>query len=207
MSDNESPAGSPAREEPTHNGVEEEANGANEASDNEQQDTAAEGSEKAASDVGDDDLLSEIDEDQFEDYDPETARIEDRPVDIDEDVARTLKVSRRKRGAEAPKKPKEGRREKKKRSREGGEVEEPDDAGRPRKSRRAEGGASRAGSGRASPAPEEDDDLTPEERRRRALDRALDAAVKGPTRRKKRRGDEVRNSFFSRPLLRTVANL
>lgn len=190
MSDNGSPAGSPPREEPNHNGVEEDANdetsGANEVGDNEQQGAAAEASEKA-SEVADDDLLSEIDEDQFEDYDPETAKIEDRPVDIDEDVARSLKVTRRKRGAEGPKKPKEGRREKKKRNRDAGEAEERDEEGRPRKSRRGDGA-----SGGASPAPEEEEELTPEEKRRRALDRALDAAVKGPTRRRKRRGGEVR---------------
>lgn len=200
MSDIGSPGGSPAPEERTHNYTNEandspEANQANDVSDNEPKDAAPEASDKA-SDAGDDDLLSEIDEDQFEDYDPETANIEDRPVEIDEDVARTLKVSRRRRAdAEKPKKPKEGRREKKKRDREA-EPEGVEDEGRARKSRRGEGSGSHATSKRASPvAQEEDDDLTPEERRRRALDRALDAAVKGPTRRKKKRGDEVRRLY------------
>ena len=212
MSDVGSPAGSPARDEHTHNAANDspneanetndspeanEANDVNEASDNEPKYDAPDASDKA-SDAGDDDLLSEIDEDQFEDYDPETANIEDRPVEIDEDVARTLNGARRKRGdAEKPKKPKEGRREKKKRDRDA-EPEGVEDEGRPRKSRRGEGGGSRVASKRASPVvQEEDDDLTPEERRRRALDRALDAAVKGPTRRKKKRGDEVRG-FLTR---------
>lgn len=189
MSDNESPAGSPVREEPAHNDV----------SDNEPQDAAPDASEKA-NDIADDESqlseidedLAEIDENLIEDYDPETAKIEDRPVDIDEDVARTLKVSRRKRAGDQPKKPKEGRREKKKRDREGS-VEEAEGEARPRKSRRNEGVSRAEPRRRASPEPDEDEGLTPEERRRRALDRALDAAVKGPTRRRKKRGDEVRS--------------
>ncbi|KAJ3473722.1 hypothetical protein NLG97_g10166 [Lecanicillium saksenae] len=77
MSDNESPAGSPARDDPpVDDGQEKEF----------EDEVAAADSDK------DSDMLSEVDEDQLEDYDPETANIEDRPVDIDEDVARTLKT-------------------------------------------------------------------------------------------------------------------
>ncbi|CAI4214218.1 unnamed protein product [Parascedosporium putredinis] len=98
------------------------------------------GSESAPEDDRDLDQLSEIDEDQFEDYDPETANIEDRPVEIDEDIARTLKAARRQRtDAERPRKVKEGRREKKKRSRDGDtDADGQDDDARPRKSRRSE---------------------------------------------------------------------
>ncbi|PKS12390.1 hypothetical protein jhhlp_000594 [Lomentospora prolificans] len=149
--------------------------------------------DKISESAGDDkdlDQLSEIDEDQFEDYDPETANIEDRPVEIDEDVARTLKAARRQRSdADKPRKAKEGRREKKKRSRDG-DGDGQDEESRPRKSRRSEGSGSRSVSKRASPEEDEDDSqLTPEERRRRALDRALEAAVKGPMRRKKKKDE------------------
>ena len=65
----------------------------------------------AADSDKDSDALSEIDEDQFDDFDPEAVRIDDRPVEIDEDAARTLKA--RKRKGTATKKPKEGRRLKK----------------------------------------------------------------------------------------------
>lgn len=153
------------------------------------------GSESAPEDDRDLDQLSEIDEDQFEDYDPETANIEDRPVEIDEDVARTLKAARRQRtDAERPRKVKEGRRDKKKRSRDGDtDADGQDDDARPRKSRRSEVGGSRPISKRTSPEPQLEDDshLTPEERRRRALDRALDAAVKGPSKRKKKKDEAV----------------
>lgn len=102
MSDAESPAGSPANE-PVDDGQEREF----------EEEVAAADSDR------DSDLLSEVDEDQFEDYDPETANIEDRPVDIDEDAARTLKASKRKRAeGEAARKPREGRREKKRRDRD-----------------------------------------------------------------------------------------
>ncbi|OLN94068.1 Transcription factor IWS1 [Colletotrichum chlorophyti] len=141
-----------------------------------------------------DDQLSEIDEDQFEDYDPETANIEDRPVAVDEDVAKTLKASKRKAPAEGEKarKPKEGRREKK-RSRDdevSGDVD--GDAGRPaRKSRRAAAeGERKPRSKVASPEVDDESHLSPEERRRRAIDRALDAAMKGPVKRKKKK-DEI----------------
>jgi transcription factor SPN1 len=134
----------------------------------------------------DSDILSEIDADQFEDYDPATANIEDRPVNIDEDVARTLKASKRRRAeGDGPKK-KEGKREKKRNrdddvTSEGGE--------RARKARRSDG---QPRAEKASPVPERLEDLTPEERRRRALERALDAAAKGPVKRRKRRDEMVR---------------
>ncbi|ROT41603.1 hypothetical protein SODALDRAFT_338868 [Sodiomyces alkalinus F11] len=138
------------------------------------------------------DVLSEIDENQFEDYDPETADIEDRPVAVDEDIAKTLKASKRKRPeGETVKKPKEGRREKKRQREEeevtgeDGDFEEAASTRRPRRS-----GEPRARPQKKSPEPEIEENLTPEERRRRALERALDAAFKKPVKRRKRKNEE-----------------
>ncbi|KAK3694215.1 hypothetical protein B0T22DRAFT_64227 [Podospora appendiculata] len=136
----------------------------------------------------DSDLLSEIDEDQFDDYDP-TA---ERPVDIDENVASTLKAAKRKRtDVGTAKKPKEGRRPRK-RARANDEVEggDADDGDRrPRKSR--VDGERRTAARKEAPQREEpEENLTPEERRRRALDRAMDAAVKNPIKRRRKK-DEI----------------
>lgn len=142
----------------------------------------------------DSDALSEVDENLIEDYDPEAADIEDRPVDIDEDVARTLKATKRKRAdGEATKKPKEGRREKKRRDRDedidmgGGDD---DSARKPRRARRGADSERRSKPRAPSPEPENEEHLTPEERRKRAIDRALDAAIKKPSARRKRK-DEI----------------
>ncbi|KAK4119351.1 hypothetical protein N657DRAFT_627032 [Parathielavia appendiculata] len=134
------------------------------------------------------DILSEIDEDQFEDYDP---TLEERPVEIDENVAKTLKAAKRKRtDAETVKKPKEGRRPKK-RARatvdDGGDVE--DGERRPRKAR-ATGGERRAARKEAEQEEQvNEENLTPEERRRRAIQRAMDNALKNPTKRRRKKDD------------------
>lgn len=183
MSDNNSPVGSPTPAEQDAPEVEElqqtDDNIAVPADDHSDQES---------------DVLSEIDENQFEDYDPETANIEDRPVVVDEDIAKTLKASRRKRPeGETIKKPKEGRREKKRQREEEevpGEDGDFDEEGSTQRRRRA--GESRARSQKKSPEPEDEENLTPEERRRRALERALDAAFKKPVKRRKRRDEEVR---------------
>ena len=122
----------------------------------------------------DSDALSEVDEDQFDEYDPAAARIEEKPVEIDEDVARTLKAGKRK--GQAVKKPKEGRRDKK-RSR-GREYDEDNDGadGEILMGKRRKAGAA-TGSKRKSPEPENDEHLTPEERRRRAIERAASKDV------------------------------
>jgi transcription factor SPN1 len=148
----------------------------------------------AASDK-DSDLLSEIDEDQFDDYDP---TLEDRPVEIDESVAKTLKAAKRKRAdGDAAKKPKEGRRPKK-RSRatddDGGDGE--DVERRPRKARATarDTDIERRNARKAAAAEEErvnEENLTPEERRRRAIQRAMDDALKNPNKRRKKRDDIV----------------
>lgn len=147
----------------------------------------AENDDEAADDEAD--ILSEIDENQFEDYDPHTANIEDRPVDIDEDVARTLKAARRKAGtAHVAKKPKEGRRRKKRQREDDSSAADGDadsEARRPRKARKATSGAPRS----ATPEPD-DENLTPEERRKRALNRMIDEAAKSKVKRSRKK-DEI----------------
>ncbi|KAL2141997.1 hypothetical protein VTI28DRAFT_1733 [Corynascus sepedonium] len=134
------------------------------------------------------DLLSEIDEDQFEDYDP---ALEERPVEIDENVAMTLKAAKRRRAdGETVKKPKEGRRPKK-RSRatddDVGDAEEGER--RPRKSRAT--GERRTARKEVEQEEEmNEENLTPEERRRRAIQRAMDNALKNPTKRRRKK-DEI----------------
>jgi transcription factor SPN1 len=182
MSDNGSRAGSlPANEDPIE-----------EIPEDVDDDMAGAGSDR------DSDALSEVDEDQLEDYDPETANIEDRPVDIDEDIARTLKATKRKRvDGEAPvRKPREGRREKKRRDRdEDVPMDDADDgAKKSRRPRRAADGERRARAKPSSPEPE-DENLTPEQRRKRAIDQALNAALKKPSGQKRRKKDEIVGSL------------
>ncbi|KAH6884085.1 transcription factor IWS1 [Thelonectria olida] len=178
MSDNGSRAGSPPANEDPIEEIPEDLD----------EDMAGAGSDR------DSDALSEVDEDQLEDYDPETANIEDRPVDIDEDIARTLKATKRKRvdGEAAVRKPREGRREKKRRDRdEDIPMDDADDgAKKSRRPRRAGDGERRARAKPSSPEPE-DDNLTPEQRRKRAIDQALNAALKKPSGQKRRKKDEI----------------
>ncbi|KAI1744754.1 hypothetical protein F4680DRAFT_405885 [Xylaria scruposa] len=174
MSDAESPAGSPAREEPLH---EEAPNDDASAKDLGDYDVAAAGDSDRDSDA-----LSEIDEDQFEDYDPSAVRIEERPVEIDEDVARTLKASRRK--GTATKKPKEGRREKKRARDRDDEAD--GEVLTTKRVRKTGGGES---SRKETPEPENEEHLTPEERRRRAIERAA-AKEKPKTKRRKKRDED-----------------
>lgn len=137
--------------------------------------------------------LSEVDEAEFADFDPTTVALEDRPlVEIDEDAARTLKAGKRKR-AEDGKKPKEAKREKKKRRRD--DDEDPDgeqlDGKRTRKSKPAGERKDRdGGKERKRPTEPVDENLTPDERRRRALDKAMDEALKAPNKRRRKK-DEV----------------
>lgn len=145
--------------------------------------------------------LSEVDENQFEDYDPETANIEDRPVDIDEDVARTLKASKRKRvDGENVKRPREGRREKKRRDLDDDAALEDDigDEGskKPRRTRRGGDDERRAKPQAETPEPQDEENLSPEERRQRAIDRALDAAIKKPSGARRKRKDEIVREIF-----------
>ncbi|CAK7218891.1 Transcription factor iws1 [Sporothrix bragantina] len=139
-------------------------------------------------------LLSDVDED-FEDYDPATAQIEERPVTIDEEAARGLKATKRKRtGDDKTRKPKEGRREKKRQP--GAGVGDSDNDGeadassaRPRRAH-ADGTAS-APRRKKSATPEiNEEDLTPEERRKRALNRAIDLAIRNPNKRRRKQDED-----------------
>lgn len=179
MSDSNSPVASPAKE-PVDDGQEKEF----------------EDEVNAADSDRDEDALSEVDENLIEDYDPEAANIEDRPVDIDEDVARTLKATKRKRAeGEVTKKPREGRRDKKRRDKDEDvamdDLDADDGAKKPRRARRALGGE-RPNEAEAGPSDQNnEEELSPEEKRKRAIDRALDAAIKKPTGARRKRKDEI----------------
>jgi transcription factor SPN1 len=139
----------------------------------------------------DSDLLSEVDEEQFDGYDPTS---EQKPISIDEDVAKTLKASKRRRLGESDtaKKLREGRREKKRRDRDDEVMADDGDTGgrrRVRKPVRSDGDRAAHTSSRQTPE-ENEEDLTPEERRRRALDRAMDAAIKNPSKRRRKQNEE-----------------
>ncbi|KAL3481910.1 transcription factor iws-1 [Aspergillus californicus] len=134
--------------------------------------------------VGSDDesILSEVDEAQFEDFDPENVDIEDRPqLDIDEENLKLIGRHKRKRTEEeegTSRRKKEGRRKK------GRRYQEEDEAGSD-----GEGGARRR---KKKPDAEvEDELLDPATRRRRALDRAMDEAMKKPTKRRLKKQDGI----------------
>ncbi|KAL3494431.1 hypothetical protein BJX62DRAFT_197982 [Aspergillus germanicus] len=136
--------------------------------------------------VGSDDesILSEVDEAQFEDFDPENVEIEDRPqLDIDEENLKLIGRHKRKRTGDeegSSRRPKEGRRKKSRRQREEEEGSE------------GEGGAARRRKSTKRVEVEEDDEtLDPATRRRRALDRAMDEAMKKPTKRRFRKADGI----------------
>lgn len=141
--------------------------------------------------------LSEVDEAEFAEFDPTTVALEDRPaVTIDEDIARSLKAGKRKKADGEAKKPKEAKREKKKRPRRDDD-EDPDgeviDGKRTKKAKSSRSDGERRKdrpTERRAPAPENMENLTPEERRRRALDEAMDAALKNPNKRRRKK-DEV----------------
>lgn len=155
----------------------------------------------------DSDQLSEVDVDDLEDYDPLKANIETRPVEIDEDVARTLKVTKRKRtDGETTKKPKEGRRQKKRRTDMDDEVSAADGTIIEGKRRRRGGGGGEGGerkskprttTNKASPEPDvNEEDLTPEQRRARAIEKAMDAAMKAKSNKRRTKKDEVVRNFL-----------
>ena len=153
----------------------------------------------AASDAGADDsddesLLSEVDEAQFADFDATAVQV---APDL-ETLSKHIKASKRKRAeGDAPQKRKEGRREKSKRSRQRADSDDGFSGGEElegKRARRSKGvdGMSKEKKRRAQAQEEVNDELlAPEERRRRALDRAMDAALKRPSARRPRKGDIV----------------
>ncbi|KAL8688091.1 MAG: hypothetical protein Q9218_005908 [Villophora microphyllina] len=147
-----------------------------------------------------DSVLSEVDEAQFEDFDPTNIAIEDRPaIAVDEDNVKLLGRHKRKRDGEdgeAPKKKKkEGKREKPKKSRKKKDSDDDDFSGgqelegkRKRKPKAiTEDGPGRKEKVRPRKAtPENEEALDENERRKRNLDRLMDAALKNPTRRRRK---------------------
>lgn len=127
----------------------------------------------------DDSILSEVDEAQFENFDPENVDVEERPqLAIDEENLKLIGRHKRKRaeGEEGRSRHKEGRRGKKN-----------------RRDRDEDGGeGAHRGRKQKEKSPDTDEEtLDPETRRRRALDRAMDEAMKKPTKRRHRKQDGI----------------
>lgn len=183
-----SAAATPEREEPEKvatpiAGDEEEGDKPTEpitGEDSEDQDEKAGGDD----DISDDEsILSEVDEAQFDNFDPENVDVEDRaPLDVDADNLKLIGRHKRKRaeGEEDRPRRKEGRREKKSRRARDEEEAEEGSSSRPRQRKQKE----------KSPDTDEET-LDPETRRRRALDRAMDEAMKKPTKRRARKQDGI----------------
>ena len=146
----------------------------------------------AMDDSDDESLLSEVDEAQFADFDPSAVQV---APDF-ETLNKAGKIKKRQRvdGEEGPKKKKERTREKVKKSRRRRDSDEGFEGGTEVDGKRARKGQS--GGERKKPVRVEVDDstLSPEERRRRALDRAMDAAMKKTTTKRVKKGDIVRFS-------------
>ncbi|KAF4168334.1 hypothetical protein CNMCM6936_002790 [Aspergillus lentulus] len=140
--------------------------------------------EDAGVDSDEESILSEVDEAQFEDFDPENVDIEDRPqLAIDEDNLKLIGRHKRKRTEEdgqQMKRKREGRREKRNRRRD---MEEGADEGEDKSRRRDRK--------KRDATPEDEELLDPATRRRRALDRAMDEALKKPTKRRFRKADGI----------------
>lgn len=155
-------------------------------------------------------ILSDVDEAQFEDFDPNQIAIEERPaIAVDEDNVKLLGRHKRKRDGEADgeggkKKKREGKREKPKKIRKKQDSDDDFSGGQEIEGKRirkkkafTEGGEKvRKEKPKVRRAtPENDEAMDPEERRRRALDRAMDAALKNPTKRRRRAGEVDLNSM------------
>lgn len=144
---------------------------------------AADDGDSAAKDDDDDDdgeesELEELDETQFQDFDPSALNIPDKPVVVDDTNVGLLGVHKRKRTEEEERerkrKRKEGRREKPKRSKKTGDEDdfeggEEIDGKRARKSKIGADGRPAKARSRRTPTPEDEDSLTAEERKLSAL--------------------------------------
>lgn len=116
----------------------------------------------------DSDALSDVDEAQFQDFDPNAIAIDERPRVVDASGVALLGKHKRKRDeadGESKKKRKEGRREKPKRSKRGdGDDEQAFDASEELEGRRRKTKASGEKRKKRTPSPDNDHLLTPEER-------------------------------------------
>lgn len=157
--------------------------------------SVGEGHAQDTADLSDDEsILSEVDEAQFENFDPENVAIEDRPaLAIDEENLKLIGRHKRKRpedgdDTDQPKKKKEGRREKKgRRQRDSDDAFSGGDDAIGKRTRKKKGRERK----RKEATPEAEELLDPATRRRRALDRAMDEALKKPTRRRFRKADGI----------------
>lgn len=152
-------------------------------------------------DSDDDSLLSEVDEAQFADFDATAVQI---APDL-ETLNRTIKAKKRKRpegeDATKPRKRKEGTREKVKKNRRKVDSDDGFSGGEEiegKRSRKSKPGTDGQKERRKRAAEDDinDENLTSEERRRRALDRAMDAALKKSTARRIRKGEIVGSLFL-----------
>jgi transcription factor SPN1 len=144
-----SPEAQPASPAPERDELQEELNDLN--------DTGEAGAGEA--DLSDDEsVLSEVDEAQFEDFNPDDVDIEDRPaLDVDAENLKLIGRHKRKRRDDEegePRRNREGRRDKKKRHQTDSEVEDGDGKSARRKSIKSKRAAT----------PEDDETLSPEER-------------------------------------------
>lgn len=142
--------------------------------------------------------LDELDESQFDNFDPESAQVNvpDQPVAVDDSNVAQLGVHKRKRvegeDGERKKKKKEGRREKAKKVRAGGDDEDNFEGGPEIEgSRRKKGGAATKRAPRAR-SPENEDNLSPEERKYAAKEemkfRKLTPRIRAPPRARAQNG-------------------
>ncbi|KAL5115009.1 Transcription factor iws1 [Pleosporales sp. CAS-2024a] len=143
--------------------------------------------ESVLSDALDDDQLDE----QFGEFDASNIAIEERPAQaIDEDTVKQIGVHKRKRtaaeGEEPKKKKKRADKPRRKKNRDGDDGEGADDGLRKSKRSKKESGGSRA---RAASVEDNEEHLTPEERRKRALDRQINALVKSTATRSRKKKD------------------
>ncbi|TKA73281.1 hypothetical protein B0A55_06078 [Friedmanniomyces simplex] len=198
LQDNEEPEALDDTQDPLHPGIDEE-HGTDAPlahptadtevfEDEEAADTNDEQDKGTTADLLDDDAeseLEELDEKEFEDFDPAALNIPDKPVAVDADNVGLLGVHKRKRTEEEErerkKKRKEGRREKPKKARRvraGGDDEEDFEGGPEidgKRVRRAKAGADGAPVRRAPRArtPENEEQLSPEEREYPHLSRSF----------------------------------
>ncbi|EXJ93821.1 hypothetical protein A1O1_02214 [Capronia coronata CBS 617.96] len=143
-----------------------------------------------ADDSDDESLLSEVDEAQFADFDPTAVQV---APDFDT-LSKAIHVKKRKRvdGEDAaPKKKKERTRERARKNRRRQDSDDGFSGGEEIDGKRSRKPKDGDGERKARPARVEinEEDLTPEERRRRALDRAMDAAVKKSSGKRIRKGE------------------
>lgn len=137
-------------------------------------------------DSDDESLLSEVDEAQFDDFDPTSVQ-----VAPDFETLKSIKVNKRKRaeGDEGlPKKKKERTREKPRKRQDQDDAFSGGEEVQGKRSRKKAEGEKKQPRVRVEI---NEDDLAPEERRKRALDRAMDAALRKSSGKRLKKGDIV----------------